>query len=509
MESSESTTSGALQWAGRLGAPILALLVWLLLPAGDGGELSEAGRSTAAIISLVAVLWMTEALPLPATSLLPIVLLPAANVATVSQAAAPFADRFVFLFMGGFMLALAMEHWGLHRRIALRIVLAVGAGPLRLIAGFMLASAVLSMWVSNTATTVMMLPIGMSVITLVHDRLNERPLAGEKPHDTKAFATCLMLGIAYAASIGGVGTLIGTPPNVVLAGAVRKSLSIELGFVQWMLFGVPVALTFLAIAWFVMTRWVYPVRLPPIPGGKELIRNELARLGPTSRGEWSVLIVFTLTACAWVLREPLLRIEWVAANAPVLARIDDSVIAIAAAVALFATPVDAKRGVFALSWRTAVRLPWGVLLLFGGGLSLAGAMQDSGLDAWIGTRLGGLGALPVPLLVLIVTASIVFLSEIASNTAIAAAFLPILAAVAVSVGMDAMLLLVPAAVAASYAFMLPVGTPPNAIVFGSGHVTLAQMMRAGIWLNLIAIGLIVLATLTLAPLVLPSALAGP
>lgn len=509
MEASESASTPGVQWAGRLGAPIIALGLWWWLPAGDGEALTDAARATAAIIALIAVLWMTEALPLPATSLLPIVLLPAAGVTTVSAAASPFADRFVFLFMGGFMLALAMERWGLHRRIALRIVLGVGASPLRLIAGFMIASAVLSMWVSNTATTVMMLPIGLSVITLVRDRLSADTTPGAAPHDTRTFATCLMLGIAYAASIGGVGTLIGTPPNVVLAGAVQRSLGLEIGFFRWMLFGVPLAFTLLAIGWLVMTRWVYPVRLPAIPGGRELIRGELERLGPTSRGEWTVFVVFSLTAALWVLREPLLRIPGVAEGVPALTRIDDSVIAISAAVALFAIPVDARRGVFALDWRTAVRLPWGVLLLFGGGLSLASAMQTSGLDGWIGQRLAGLADVPAPVLVLAVTAAIVFLSEIASNTAIAAAFLPIMAVVAVSAGVEPMLLMVPTALAASYAFMLPVGTPPNAIVFGSGHVTMAQMMRAGIWLNLIAIVLIVIATFTLGPLVLPMSAAGP
>ncbi len=469
--------------------------------------MSESARATAGVVALIAILWMTEALPLPATSLLPIVLLPATGVTSVAKAAAPYADRFVFLFMGGFMLALAMERWGLHRRIALRIVLGVGAGPLRLIAGFMLATAVLSMWVSNTATAVMMLPIGMSVAGLVRDRLGT--YESGTAHDTRNFSTCLMLGIAYAASIGGVGTLIGTPPNVVLAGTLEKSLSIDLGFVDWMMVGVPLAMVFLAIAWLVLTRIVYPVRIPAIPGGRALIRGELDRLGRTSRGEWSVLVVFVFTAAAWVLREPLLRVPGVGDAMPVLGRVDDAVIAIAAAVALFAIPVEPKRGVFALDWGTAVRLPWGVLLLFGGGLSLAAAMQESGLDRWIGERLGGFGALPAPVLVLIVTASIVFLSEVASNTAIAAAFLPIMVGVAQAAEIDPVLLMAPTALAASYAFMLPVGTPPNAIVFGSGHVTMKQMVRAGVWLNLIAIGLIMLVTFTLVPLVLPSGVSTP
>ncbi len=507
MDASEATTSPAVQWIGRIGAPVFALTVWWALPAVGGDGVSESARATASVIALIALLWMTEALPLPATSLLPIVLLPVMGVTSVTHAAAPYADRFVFLFMGGFMLALGMERWGLHRRIALRIVLGVGAGPLRLIGGFMLASAVLSMWVSNTATTVMMLPIGMSVVALVRDRLGEDRDGAR--HDTRNFATCLMLGIAYAASIGGVGTLIGTPPNVVLAGTLEKTLSIELGFVDWMMLGVPLSMTFLVIAWIVLTRFVYPVRLPGIPGGRAMIRGELEKLGRPSRGEWSVFIVFVLTASAWVLREPLLRVPGVREAVPALGRIDDSVIAIAAAVALFAIPVDGRRGVFALDWRTAVRLPWGVLLLFGGGLSLAAAMQESGLDRWIGERLGGLGDLPSPVLVLIVTASIVFLSEIASNTAIAAAFLPILASVGLAAGIDPVMLMVPAAVAASYAFMLPVGTPPNAIVFGSGHVTMGQMVRAGVWLNLIAIGLIMVAAYTLVPLALPSAGTGP
>ncbi|TVQ64323.1 MAG: DASS family sodium-coupled anion symporter [Phycisphaerales bacterium] len=502
-------------WVGRIGAPILALAVYWLLPGAqpwpgaevDPGALSDAGRAVAAVGVLMAVLWVTEALPLPATALLPLVLFPVLGVMSPAAAASPFADRVIFLFMGGFMLALAMERWGLHRRIALATVLLVGTRPPMLIGGFMLATAVLSMWMSNTATTVMMLPIGVSIIGLTLERLREaehefafdadgnpRPLTGA---GSLRFATCLMLGIAYAASIGGVGTLIGTPPNAFLAGFVREAYGVDIGFGQWMLVGVPLALVMLFITWLLLTRVLYPTRIKELPGGRELIRDELRKLGPVSRAEWTVMGVFVFTALSWVLREPLTRWAWLADRAPGIRSVDDAAIAIVAAILLFAIPVNARKGVFTLNWESAVRLPWGVLLLFGGGLSLAAAVRATGVDAWIGHHVGALDTVPIIALVLIVIAVVIFLTELTSNTATAATFLPVLGGVALGIGADPLLLIVPAALAASCAFMMPVATPPNAIVFGSGHVTIGQMVRAGFWLNLISIMLITAATYAL------------
>ena len=484
-------------WVGRIGGPVLAVLVYVLLPVGPDG-LTEAGRGTAAVGTLMAVWWITEALPLPATSLLPIALFPLLGVADVGEATAPYASDIIFLFMGGFLLALAMQRWGLHRRIALLTVMAVGTRPVRVVGGFMLATAALSMWVSNTATTVLMLPIGLSVLHLVYDR-DADEITGE---GAPAFATCLMLAIAYAASIGSLATLIGTPPNLFMAGFLEQAYGVEIGFAQWMLVGLPLATVFLAITYVVLTRWVYPPGIAEIPGGRELFRGELQRLGAVGRGERVVLTVFVCTAAAWVLRAPLTESAALLAVLPGLAGLSDAGIAIIAAIVLFLVPVDWRRGVFTLDWATARKLPWGVLLLFGGGLSLAGGVRSSELDAWIGLQVAGLGGLPIVLLVAAVAAAVVFLTELTSNTATAATFLPILGGVALGLGLDPVGLVVPAALAATCAFMMPVATPPNAIVFGSGHITIPQMVRAGWWLNLTAIVLITLVTTTLAGVVL-------
>lgn len=503
-------------WIGRIGAPMLALLVLWLIPGAETGPdgapipggLSDAGRAVAAIGVLMAALWVTEAIPLPATALLPLVLFPLAGVMPIKSAAAPFADEVIFLFMGGFMLALAMERWGLHRRIALITVLMVGTSPPRLIGGFMLATAVLSMWMSNTATTVMMLPIGVSIIALTLDRLREaehefafdadgnpRPVTG--PGSLK-FATCLMLGIAYAASIGGVGTLIGTPPNAFLAAFLRDTHGVDIGFGRWMLVGVPLAMTMLLVTWLLLTRVLFPTRIKDLPGGKDLIRDELRRLGPVSRPEMAVMCVFFCTAGMWVLREPITQWSWLTGLIPAVRSLNDATIAMIGALLLFIIPADIKRGVSVLNWETAVRLPWGVLLLFGGGLSLALAVKTTGVDAWIGHHVGALAWMPLLALVLIVTAVVIFLTELTSNTATAATFLPVLSGVAIGIGGDPMLLAIPTALAASFAFMMPVATPPNAIVFGSGHVTIGQMVKAGFWLNLIGVALITLTTYTVA-----------
>ena len=485
---------------GRLGGPVLALAVYLLLPDGGGAGLSPEARATAGIGTLMAVWWMTEALPLPATSLLPIVLFPLAGAFSIKQAAAPYAHPLIFLFMGGFMIALAIERWNLHRRIALLTVLAVGTQPDRMIGGFMIATAFLSMWISNTATTIMMLPIGLSVVTLLANKRSSE--AGVPAHgvqnqkqsqtaNTSNFAVCLMLGIAYAASIGGIGTIVGTPPNVFLVGFLKQK-GIEIDFFQWMKFGLPLVVVFLYIAWYVLTRFIYPVGLREISGGRQMMRGELHKLGGMSRGEWTVLSVFLLTAAGWVLRKPLTDWTWLVELVPAINNLNDSIIALTGALLLFIIPVDSRQGQFALDWDTAKKLPWGVLLLLGGGFSLAAAVTSSGLDQWIGLLLEGLSAVPTFVLVAVVTVVVILLTEITSNTATSATFLPILFGVAVVIGVDPKLLVIPAVLAASCAFMLPVATPPNAIVFGSGHVTIAQMVKAGVWLNMIGFVLIML-----------------
>jgi sodium-dependent dicarboxylate transporter 2/3/5 len=492
-------------WIGLAAGPLLALLVYIALPdpTPDETSLSSAGRATAAIAVLMATWWVTEALPLAATALLPIVLFPLCGVVPVRQATAPYAHELIFLFLGGFMLAQALERWGLHRRVALLTLLCVGTRPARLVAGFMLASAFISMWISNTATTVMMLPIAVSVLSLVANR-DESDAATDpdrtgSPHRGRPgnFATCLMLGVAYGASIGGTATLIGSPPNVFLAGFLETNYGIELGFGRWMLIGLPVAVVFLPLAWLALTRLLYPPPKGAVVGGRQIIRDELHKLGPMSRGEKTVLAVFLLTAVLWMTREPLTQWRWLLAWFPTIANLSDAGIAVSAALLLFAIPVNAKRRVFALDWRTAQRLPWGALLLFGGGLSLAAAFRSSGLDVWISGPARLLAGQHVAILVGVVVILIVFFTELSSNTATTATFLPVLSGVALGVGVHPTLLVVPATLAASCAFMMPVATPPNAIVFGSGHVRIAQMVRAGLVLNIISIVLINIAAHTL------------
>jgi solute carrier family 13 (sodium-dependent dicarboxylate transporter), member 2/3/5 len=458
--------------------------------AGEVTGLSAAGRATTAVAVLMAIWWLTEAIELSATALLPIALFPLLGVRSIREATAPYADPVIFLFLGGFMLGLAMERWGLHKRIALLTILLVGTRPTMMIAGFMLATALMSMWVSNTATAVMMMPIGISVIHLVFARLGREfdkdalPAAGTPGAN---FATCLMLGIAYAASIGGVGTLIGTPPNVVMKGFIERTYGIEISFIHWMLLGVPLVAVFLPIVWVYLTRIAFPVKIQEIPGGRELMRGELAALGPMKRGEWGVLIVFLCTATLWISRPSLPRIQGVGTY---FTGLTDEVIAIAAAIALFVIPVNPGKGIFIMDWPTARKLPWGILLLFGGGLSLAAAIQATGVDRWIGSGFTVLQGMAMLIILLAIALVVIYLTEMTSNTAVTTTLMPVLAGAATGLAVAPGPLLITAALAASFAFMLPVATPPNAIVFGTGYVRLPQMVKAGFWLNIMGAGLV-------------------
>jgi sodium-dependent dicarboxylate transporter 2/3/5 len=470
--------------AGIFGGSAL-FATMLVLPPPEG--LESAAWRVAALAALMAIWWMTEAIPVAATALLPIALFPLLRVSGVTEAAAPYGNPLIFLFLGGFVIARAVERWNLHRRIALAVLAAVGTRPDRLIGGFMLATAGLSMWVSNTATAVMMLPIGLSVIGLLHtDEGQTKPGTRED-----RFALALLLGIAYSASIGGLATLIGTPPNALLAGFMQQTYGVTVGFFQWMLVGVPVSAVMLGTAWLLLTRILFRHALPGIEGAETLIAGEIAKLGPMRREEKRVVAVFVCVALLWVFR-PLLA-HWLP--------LTDPGIAVLGALAMFLVPADLGRGVFLLDWDHAKRLPWGILLLFGGGLSLARAIDDSGLAAWIGELLTACAGWPTVAIVLLITALVVFLTELTSNTATAAVFLPVVASLGLCIGHNPLLFAVPAALAASCAFMMPVATPPNAIVFGSGMVTVPQMARAGFLLNLAAILVIVLATYSLVLLV--------
>ena len=468
--------------ASRLIGLFVGLAVFglmLLLPPPENLE-AQAWR-VAAVGVLMAIFWVSEALPLPATALLPLPLFPLLGVMPMKAVAAPYASPVIFLFMGGFVIALAMERWRLHERIALFVLKSVGERMDFLVGGFMLATAALSMWVSNTATTLMMLPIALSVAALHNGEASGQGSAGRS--GAASFPAALLLSVAYGATAGGVATLVGTPPNAFLAGFMEQNYGVQIGFAQWMAMALPMSVVLLALMWWLMTRVIYKLRNHTIAGAQAIIKERVARQGNMSRGEKTVAVLFFLLALAWITR-PLIG------KALPGVPIDDAVIAMCAAVLAFLIPVDLRRGVFLMNWEWAKRLPFGILLLFGGGLTLASAIDKTGLAAWIGEQLGVLGGMPPILIVVAMIALLIFLTELTSNTATTAAFLPVVAALALTLGEHPLLLAVPAALAASCAFMLPVATPPNAIVFSSGHLRIAQMARAGVLLNLVAIVLI-------------------
>jgi sodium-dependent dicarboxylate transporter 2/3/5 len=494
----------------------LAVLVFVAL---GGSDLSGDARWVAAIGTLMAVWWMSEAIPLAATALLPMVLFPVFTELAVADVTAPYADPIVFLFLGGFLIAIAMQKWNLHRRIALLTLRRVGTHPRRIILGIMISTAFLSMWVSNTATALMMLPIAMSVLTLViersaHDRRGggaEASRTGDQLEsgeavsdvvddpDVRIFGVALLLSVAWAASIGGLGTLLGSPPNAIVAGYISSELDKEVGFLQWMMLGVPIVVVFIAIAWLLITRVMFRFSLSDVPGGRAMIDEQIDALGPMSQGEKMVLAVFGGAAFLWIVPGLLSNIGTLADALPWLGGFDDTAIAIGAGLTLFLLPGD-REGRMVLKWEDAEDgLPWGVLLLFGGGLSLAAAVAGTGLDEWFGQQVEGLGALPVVLLIAAVVGIVLMLTEVTSNTATAATFIPVLGGVAVGIGADPTTLLIPAALAATCAFMLPVGTPPNAIVFGSGAVKITEMARGGVVLNVVGILLITLFTIAIGP----------
>ncbi|WP_432822902.1 SLC13 family permease [Trichloromonas sp.] len=478
------------QKIGLLLGPALFLLM-LLVPTPAGME--PVAQKMAAVALLMATWWMCESIPIPATSLLPIALFPLLNISSTQKATAPYANHLIFLFMGGFILALAMQRWNLHRRIAMNIVKAVGFSPGRLIFGFMVATAALSAFVSNTATAVMMMPIGLAIISHVIEEGKKEGLDKEIDFSPEnfAFGLNLMLGIAYAASIGGVATLIGTPPNTVLAGYLMKTYGYEITFARWMMVGVPLVLILLPLCWLWLTKFANPMKLKKVPGGRALINAELKAMGSMNAGERWTAVVFVFTALAWIFRQQLGFLF------PDPKMVTDAAIGMTGALLLFLIPINLKKNTFVMDWHWASKMPWGVLILFGGGLAMAEGFKVTGLATWIGSQVSLLEHAPILVLIIAVTTLIIFLTELTSNTATAAMVMPILSAVAIGLGQNPLLLVVPAAIAASCAFMLPVATPPNAIVFGSGYVTIPQMVRSGFGLNVIGIVLTVLLTYAL------------
>lgn len=466
-----------------LGPLLFAVTLLFFEPEG----LSPAGLAVLATTLWVATWWITEAIPIPVTSLLPVVLLPLTGALDGDAVVAAYGNDIIFLFLGGFSLAIAMEKWNLHQRIALAIVAAIGTSPRRIVLGFMVATGFLSMWVSNTAATMMMIPVGLAVVYQAARSLR----GGEFADDLPRFEKSIVFGIGYAATIGGLGTLIGTPPLAVLSATTGELFGESISFGGWMVFGVPIAVVLLALAWFYLTGIKLRVRFKQLPGGREIIREERRSLGRMSTEEKLVLCVFLGTAFLWVTRSFL----WEG----LLPGISDGVIAIVATVVLFTLPTRAgeKR---ILQWEDSKKIPWGILLLFGGGLAIAAGFVDTGLSAWIGEQLRVLDGVDVILTIVLATALVLFLTEITSNAATATMILPVMAALAVSLDIHPYALMVPCAMAANCAFMLPVGTPPNAIMFGTGRVKIMEMVRTGFWLNAIALALIITGVLVMLPL---------
>lgn len=493
--------------AGLVGG-ILLFTAMLLAPRPV--DLPVPAQRMAAVALLMAAFWIGETLPLGVTALIPLVAFPLLGIMSTRAVAPRYANEWIFLMLGGFFIALAMQKWNLHKRIALHIIRLVGVSARRLVLGFMVATAFISMWVSNTATTLMMIPIALAIILEIEEvAARERPGAPSKT--LRNFGVALSLGVAYSANIGGVGTLVGTFPNVVFGGMVESLFegAPEITFAAWFLFAMPFVICFIPIMWAVLVFWLYPVRGTLIESAGDLIDRELAALGPLRRGELDTLVVACATGLLWILRRDLnLGIvtipgwsEWLGLGGLV----NDATVAIFSGCLLFLIPVNFRKGEYVMDWEWGLRVPWGLLLLFASGFAIAAGFQESGLALWIGNRLRVLGALPVPLMILLVALMITFLTEMTSNTATTTMMMPILAATAVAIGTHPFVLMLPAVVSASCAFMLPIATPPNAIAFSTERITMRQMMRAGFVLNLIGTVLVTVLVMTMGERILGAA----
>jgi sodium-dependent dicarboxylate transporter 2/3/5 len=471
---------------------VLGVLVFLVLVFAPVDEtlIPTSARYVAAVTLLMIIWWITEAIPLQATALLPVVLFPLLGVLTPTEATAPYADKVIFLFLGGFIIAMSMQRWGLHRRIALNIINVVGTSPRRLILGFMIATAFLSMWISNTATAMMMIPIAIAIIATIIPGAEAtlKNLSGEQ----RDFCEALIISIAYAASIGGIATLIGTPANGIFVAQMKTLFPAAppVDFFSWMKFGVPLVALFIPVTWLWLTYGSYH-RLPSkIAHAREIIDHQIEGIGPMTRGEKWTLLVFALTALAWIFEKTKDIGGFVIPGLDIIfPAIDDSTIAIAGALLLFLLPVDGKKGIYTMDWEWAVKIPWGILLLFGGGLCLSVAFIKSGLATIIVDQIAIFGGLPVVLLVLLVAIGISFLTEVTSNTAIASLMMPIMAVTSVSMSIHPYMLMLTAAVCSSMAFMLPVATPPNAVAYATGYLDMKDLMRSGWVLNFIGVAL--------------------
>ncbi|WP_088329553.1 DASS family sodium-coupled anion symporter [Lacimicrobium sp. SS2-24] len=487
-KSGDAASRGRYQDIGLVLGP-LAFAIMMLFAASQTA-MPDAAWRTAAVGIWMAIWWASEAIPVPATALVPLAMFDILGIASFEEAAAPFANPIIYLFLGAFLLAISVEKWNLHKRIALNLLAVTGTEGRRLIAGFMLVAAFLSMWMSNTSTTLMLLPIALSVAKVIADNLSA---ASET--QIKHFQTALLLGLAYAATIGGLSTLIGTPPNALLAAFLSENYDMKIDFITWMKVGLPVSFIMLPLAWLVLTRVVYKVDIAANPAVDAHLNKLRQELGSMSAAEKRVAVVFVLVITSWIMRRPLT--EWLD-----LEGVTDAGIAMFAALLLFLIPSDKDGVTRLLNWHDASRVPWGVLILFGGGLSLAAAVSNSGLATFLGESLQPLSIFGIAALIIGATALVIFLTELTSNLATAATLLPVVAAIAMQMDISPLLLTVPVTLAASCAFMLPVATPPNAIVFASGMLTIPQMIRCGVLLNILGMVLLSIVAVWWAPMLL-------
>ena len=463
-----------------LGPLLFLLILFFFNPSG----LNEPSKAVLASTLWIAIWWITEALPIAVTALLPIVLFPFTGGMDLSTTSAAYGHKFIFLIMGGFIIAIAIEKWNLHKRIALNIIHFIGTDIQKIILGFMVATAFLSMWISNTATSVMMLPIGIVIIKQLSEHHNS------DKNENLNFGKALMLSIAYSASIGGIATLIGTPPNMVMTGIVAQTYDYEISFLEWFIFGFPVMILLLFLCWIYLTRWAFSFKQKKFPGGRKEISRLRNELGKISYEQKVVAVVFALAGICWISRSFILQ--------KIFPAVDDTIIAIVFALMLFILNSKNKAEKI-LRWEEAVKMPWGILLLYGGGMALAKAFESSGLAIWIGNQLNALGSYDLIVLLILLVAAINFLTEVTSNLATTAMLLPVLAPIALEFDLHPFVLMAATAIAASCAFMLPVATPPNAVVFGSGYLRIPDMVRKGFLLNLISVITIVLMIYFLLP----------
>ena len=457
---------------------VLALAMWFLLPDSLGHDI----RVTAAVAVLIGAWWITEAAPLAITALIPLIAFPATGVASMAELGAHYMSPIILLFLGGFILAMALQRWNLHKRLAIRIVLFIGTRPSRLVAGFMIATAGLSMWVSNTATAMMMIPMGMSMVTL----LEQQKLIPKK----SKFGTALALGIAYGATIGGMGTVIGSPVNIIVVGYIRETLEYPVSFLQWMSVGIPFVVIMLFIGWFLLTKVFWKPEVDSIPGGREIFEQQLRQLGKLQGGERAVLIIFVATALSWV---------FIPTFSPEGFWVDDTAIALIAAFACMLIPAKPREGVMVMTWKDAEQMPWDVLLLIGGGLALSSQITSSGLSTALGDSLSILAGAPLWVITLAVIIMLLLLTELTSTTATTAAFVPVVGGLALALGLNPVVLVIAAGMACTCAFMLPVATPPNALAYSTGSVTMKQMIQTGVWMNVVSVVVVTIVALTLVP----------